>query len=156
MASIRVRRVAEVIRETAARAIAGELSDPRIKFVTVTGAEVTPDLQNARVYVSVLGSEADERTTMRALAHAAPVIQRACGRALEIRRTPEIAFEIDRSIARSARISELIREARRTDRDGGCAPAPEEAAPTPPAVDGESAAMRERWRVHREKTFGAG
>jgi len=119
MTSIRVRRVAELIRETAARCIAHDLADPRIRFVTVTRAEVTPDLRNAKVFVSVLGSEADQRMTMRALERAARIVQHACGDALEIRRTPEIHFRLDVSVARGAHISALIREARSTDPDSG-------------------------------------
>lgn len=129
MASIRLQRVAEVIRETAARVIVQDLADPRIRFVTVTRAEVSPDLQNARVFVSVLGSDADRRTTMRALDRAARIVRHACGDALKVRRTPEIQFCFDESIERSAHISELIREARRTDPDGGEGTGPEAPAP---------------------------
>ena len=75
MKSHRVARVAEVIREVAAETILFELQDPRIKHVTVTRAEVSGDLQHAKVYVSLMGSAAEQKRCLNALCHASGFIQ---------------------------------------------------------------------------------
>ncbi len=70
-------RIERIIREEASSVILFELADPRIGFVTVTRVKVTGDLQSARIFVSVLGDEADRSITMKALARAATVVRRA-------------------------------------------------------------------------------
>ena len=75
MKTHRLARVAEVIREVAATTILFELRDPRVKNVTVTRAEVAADLQHAKVYVSVMGTDAEQRTALKGLQNAAGFIQ---------------------------------------------------------------------------------
>jgi ribosome-binding factor A len=103
------------------------LSDPRLGFVTVTKVKVSPDLQHAKVFVSVLGDQAERDTTMSVLENAARVIQRAVGPRLKTRTIPMISFEFDHSIEGSIRVSELIREARATDADAMSAEHPAQA-----------------------------
>jgi len=105
----RMRRVNEAIKEALAQAV-GELKDPRIGFVTVTGVDTTPDLREARVYVSVLGSEKKRVKTLEGLASAHGVLQARIADELRLKRTPRLAFEYDRSVDYGVRISQLIDE----------------------------------------------
>ena len=104
-----MRRVNEAVREVLSEAVP-ELKDPRIGFVTVTGIETSPDLRHARVFVSVLGSERKRRDTLVGLAAAHGVLQARLARELRLKRTPQLAFEYDRSVAEAVRMSKLIDE----------------------------------------------
>jgi len=106
--SLRCRRVAESIKETVGRVVTQEMSDPRLGFVTVTSVKVSPDLRQARVFVSVLGAEADRSKALAALKHAAGFLKRRCGDELKLRFTPNLRFEFDEGIDKSIRVSELL------------------------------------------------
>ncbi len=117
MAHARATRLAEVIRSEVSEIIR-TLNDPRIGFVSVTDVEVSPDLRHARIFVSVLGDDAAKRRTMEGLEHATGHVRSLLGPRLGIRLVPEIAFRLDPSIERGARISALLRElAEETPRD---------------------------------------
>jgi ribosome-binding factor A len=105
----RMRRVNKAVRQVLSEAVA-ELKDPRIGFVTVTGVETSPDLREARVFVSVLASEADRARTLEALAAAHGVLQARLGRELRLKRTPQLAFEYDPTVERGVRMGQLIDE----------------------------------------------
>jgi ribosome-binding factor A len=107
--SERMRRVNEAVREVVSEAV-GELKDPRIGFVTVTGVETSPDLRHARVFVSVLGSEGRRRKTLVGLAAAHGVLQSRVARELRMKRTPQLAFEYDPTVERGVRMTQLIDE----------------------------------------------
>lgn len=107
--SERMRRVNESVRAVVADGL-GELKDPRIGMVTVTGVVVTPDLGEATVYVSVLGGEKKRRSTLSGLDSARGVLQAKIGRELGLRRTPQLAFTYDESVERGVRMSKLIDE----------------------------------------------
>jgi ribosome-binding factor A len=125
-------RVAEAIREEVATFLSEGAKDPRIVgFVTVTGVELTRDLRHARVYVSVMGSDAERASTFEGLESAAGHLRSRVGRALRLRLAPEIAFKPDESVARAARIETLLAEIQR-ERE---APAPEEDEPRDGAAD---------------------
>src|SRR5215510_12855202 len=111
MKSHRLARVSEVIRETAANAILFELKDPRVKHVTVTRAEVSADLQHAKVYVSIMGSEKEQDLTMHGLKHAAGFVQSKLASRLKTRYTPTITFVKDEGIKKSIEVTRLINEA---------------------------------------------
>ena len=104
----RMRRVNEAVREVVSARIAGGLGDPRIGFVTVTAVETTPDLRHARVFVSVLGDDAQRADTMAGLASAHGVIQHDLARDLRMKHTPTLQFIFDESIQRGMRITELL------------------------------------------------
>jgi ribosome-binding factor A len=105
----RADRVAAAIREEVATFLAGAAKDPRIsRLTTVTGAEVTRDLRHARVFVSVMGTDAERAETFEGLASAAGHLRSRVGRALQLRLAPEIEFRPDESIARAARIESLL------------------------------------------------
>ena len=141
LAVSRADRIAEFMREEISSIILHELADPRIGFVTVTGVDVSPDLAQATVSVSVMGTDAQKRTCMRGLRHSAAFIQSEVFRRMRIKRAPEILFELDERVERSYRLSELIREARRSDPDGGRIPtAPAEPPSEDSAGDDASAA----------------
>ena len=105
----RMRRVNEALKEVLSEGI-GELKDPRIGFVTVTGVEASSDLRHARVYVSVLGSEAKRVATLAGLESAHGILQSRVNRELRLKRTPQLVFEYDPTVERGVRLSRLIDE----------------------------------------------
>lgn len=109
-------RVAEAIRAEAATFLATGVKDPRVVgLVTVTGVEVARDLRSARIFVSVLGSDAERAATMEGLASVAGHLRSRLGRSLHLRAAPELTFRLDESIARAARIHAALEQAQRED-----------------------------------------
>jgi ribosome-binding factor A len=104
-----MRRVNESVRQVLSEAVP-ELKDPRIGFVTVTGVETSPDLRQARVFVSVLGSERKRDQSLAGLSAAHGVLQARIARELRLKRTPQLAFEYDPTVERGVRMSRLIDE----------------------------------------------
>ncbi len=108
MPTARMRRVNEAIREVLGDAIATELKDPRIGFVTVTEVDTSPDLRAARVYVSVLGSEEERSETLKGLDSSHGFLQSKIAGAMRLKRTPTLTFHYDESVDRGQRISRLL------------------------------------------------
>jgi len=106
----RMRRVNEAMRQVLGDAVAQELKDPRIGFVTVTDVKTSPDLRYARVYVSVLGDDDTQAATLDGLQSAVGFLQGRVGGELRLKRTPELRFELDETAARAARLERLIDE----------------------------------------------
>jgi ribosome-binding factor A len=104
-----MRRINEVLREVIGAAI-GELSDPRIGFVTVTSVETSPDLRAAKVYVSVLGSDEEREATLAGLRSSHGVLQSAIAAETRMKRTPTLSFHYDPTIEQGMRISQLLDE----------------------------------------------
>jgi ribosome-binding factor A len=109
MATPRMRRINEVLREVIGAAIA-ELSDPRIGFVTVTSVETSPDLRAAKVYVSVLGSDAEREATLEGLRSSHGVLQAKIAAETRMKRTPTLSFRYDDTVEQGMRISKLLDE----------------------------------------------
>jgi ribosome-binding factor A len=107
--SDRMRRVNESVRQVLADAV-GELNDPRIGLVTITGVETSPDLRHARVFVSVLGPERKRERTLEGLAAAHGILQARLARELRMKRTPQLAFAYDPTVERGVRMTRLIDE----------------------------------------------
>ena len=105
----RVARVNEVVLEALAEELA-DLSDPRLGFVTLTGVEVSSDLQVADVYYSVLGTEEERAGTAAALESAGPRLRTVLGRHVRMKYLPELRFREDPSVAGGQRIETLIRD----------------------------------------------
>jgi ribosome-binding factor A len=105
----RMRRVNEALKEVLSEGI-GDLKDPRIGFVTVTGVQASRDLRHARVYVSVLGSEEKHTATLAGLESAHGILQSRVNRELRLKRTPQLVFEYDPTVERGVRLSRLIDE----------------------------------------------
>jgi ribosome-binding factor A len=115
MSGERMRRVAAAMRQVLGDALASDLKDPRVGFVTVTDVKTSPDLRHARVYVSVLGDEAAQEATLAGLRSAHGYLQGRVADELRLKRTPELAFELDHTAERAARLEQLLHdeEARR-------------------------------------------
>jgi ribosome-binding factor A len=111
MKTHRLARVAEVVRETASETILFELRDPRVKNVTVTRAEVSGDLQHAKVFVSVMGTQKEQDLCMHGLKHASGFVQSKLASRLKTRFTPVIQFVLDEGVKKSIEITRLINEA---------------------------------------------
>jgi ribosome-binding factor A len=107
----RLARVAEVVREVASQTILFELRDPRVKGVTVTRAEVSGDLQHAKVYVSVMGSPKEQELCLHGLRHAAGFVQSKLATRLQTRFTPVMQFILDQGVKKSIEMTRLINEA---------------------------------------------
>jgi ribosome-binding factor A len=119
-------RVAEAIREEVAGFLADGVKDPRVRgLVTVTGVDLTRDLRHAKIFVSIMGSDAERAETLEGLSAVAAHLRGRVGRALRLRVAPEIAFRSDPSVAHAARIESLLEEVRRQREGGVEADAPE-------------------------------
>ena len=105
----RMRKVNSAVRDVLAAAV-GELKDPRIGFVTITGVRTSTDLREATVYVSVLGSEKRRVRTLAGLAAAHGVLQARIARELRLKRTPTLTFAYDPTVERGVRMTQLINE----------------------------------------------
>ena len=104
-----MRRGNEVVREAVAEAV-GTLKDPRIGLITITGVDVSPDLRDAKVFVSVFGNEKKRKATMAALDAAHGVLQTRVARGLTLKRTPHLSFEYDPTVEHGIRMTKLIDE----------------------------------------------
>jgi ribosome-binding factor A len=124
----RMRRINESLRRVLSEALS-ELKDPRIGFVTITGVDTSRDLRNARVYVSVLGSERKREASLAGLSAAHGVLQARVSRELHLKRTPLLAFEYDPSVEQGVRMSQLIDQ---------LAPPPTHATDDPAADDDDA------------------
>jgi ribosome-binding factor A len=105
----RMRRVNEAVREVLAEAV-GELKDPRIGFVTITGVQTSTDLRHATVFVSVLGSPRKREASLAGLEAAHGVLQGRIAGELRLKRTPQLTFQYDPSVEHGVRMSKLIDE----------------------------------------------
>ena len=108
MTTERMRRVNQVIREVIGDAISTELDDPRIGFVTVTAVDTSPDLRSARVYVSVLGDDAEREGTLAALRSSHGLLQSRIATEMRIKYTPTLTFHYDDGPERGVRVAHLL------------------------------------------------
>ncbi|MBD8068257.1 30S ribosome-binding factor RbfA [Bacillus sp. PS06] len=111
--SIRPTRVGEQMKKELSDIIGRKIKDPRIGFVTVTDVQVTGDLQQAKVYISVLGDHEQRENTLKGLAKAKGFIRSEIGKRIRLRKTPEIQFEFDESIDYGNRIETLLSDLNR-------------------------------------------
>jgi ribosome-binding factor A len=110
MPSDRMRRVDEAVRQVLTDAVAQDLQDPRIGFVTMTSVKTTSDLRHARVYVSVLGDESQRAATLAGLQSAHGALQRRLAQELRLKRTPTLEFIYDDTTDRAMRLERLIEQ----------------------------------------------
>ena len=115
----RTQRVGSLVREALGRLILADLSDPRIDSArtSIVRVEVPEDLMTAKVFVSVLGDEALQRKTLRALKHAAGHIQELLGRRLALKHTPRLTFEFDKNFKDTLEVYRIIEDAMQEIRD---------------------------------------
>jgi ribosome-binding factor A len=111
--------MAQAIREVVSNAILFEMADPRVRSVTVLSVEVSSDMRNATVRVSIMGTDAEQRLALRGLKHAAGFIQSRVAARLQTRFTPILSFKLDESVKKSVEISRLIDQAVAADRRPG-------------------------------------
>jgi ribosome-binding factor A len=104
----RIRRIDGALKQVLSDAIAKDLKDPRVGFVTVTGVKTNPDLRHACVYVSVLGDDAVRAASLDGLRSAHGVLQRRVAAELKLKYTPSLSFEYDESVDTGMRISQLL------------------------------------------------
>jgi ribosome-binding factor A len=109
----RAERLAHLVQETLAEAIATALKDPRVGFVTITSVRVTADAQQATVRVSVLGTEDEKGRAIEGLDRARGFLRSYLAERLELRVTPELRFELDRGLEYAQRIDALLKQIRR-------------------------------------------
>ncbi|MDO3676322.1 30S ribosome-binding factor RbfA [Paenibacillus ehimensis] len=110
MAKIRVGRVGEQIKKELSQIIQSELKDPRIGFITVTGVDVTNDFSQAKVFLSVLGSDEQKEETLKALARGTGFIRSELGKRIRMRKIPELLFKFDASIDYGSKIETLLHQ----------------------------------------------
>jgi len=110
MSSRRALKAAQAIREVVSTAILLELKDPRVKDVTVTLVEVSGDLRNAKVYVSVLGDEAKQRTCLNGLRSSCGFLQKKVGNRIDTRYTPQIKFVLDKGAKNAMEVTRILNE----------------------------------------------
>jgi len=109
----RTERTADSLKEEIAQIVGYELEDPRLTSVTVTDVRLSADKRAARVYVTVAGDEAEHKSALAALKHAAPYVRKQLGLALNLPRTPEIYFVRDRVEEEGERVDQLLQEIER-------------------------------------------
>jgi len=134
--SHRVERIAEQIREEVSQILSTEVSDPGVGLVTVTRVKVTPDLSLARIYWTAMGDAAQRKQTAKALSRAASYVRHLLSARMTLRRSPEVQFLFDQSVAAQDRVEQILRElhdeaaAREADPGGDpAAPGPSEDGP---------------------------
>jgi len=110
MTSRRALKAAQAIREVVGMAILTDLRDPRIQNVTVTRVEVSGDMQNAKVYVSVMGDEATQNLAVHGLQNSAGYLQQKVSNRVELRYTPRLKFELDLGIKNSIAIEQILQQ----------------------------------------------
>jgi ribosome-binding factor A len=106
----RLGRLNQLIREEISLVLQRELKDPRLGFITVTGVETSPDLRSARVFVSVLGDDAQWSASLSALSGARGFIRHWLREHLDLRVTPDLSFRADRTMEQAARIQQLLKQ----------------------------------------------
>ena len=109
MTSRRLLKAAEAIREVVGMAILAELKDPRVKNVTVVGVEVMPDMKQAKVHVSIMGDEKQQRLTLRGLQSSAGFLQHKIADRIETRYTPRLEFVLDQGVKNALKVEGILR-----------------------------------------------
>ncbi|HZG15127.1 MAG TPA: 30S ribosome-binding factor RbfA [Candidatus Bathyarchaeia archaeon] len=110
MNKTRMSRVGEEIKKELSVLLQREMKDPRIGFVTVTGVEVTSDLQQAKVFVSIFGNEEQRAASLAGLQKAKGFLRSEIGKRVKLRHVPDLLFKLDESIDYGNKINTLLRE----------------------------------------------
>ncbi|NLZ93725.1 MAG: 30S ribosome-binding factor RbfA [Firmicutes bacterium] len=116
MTEQRAYRVAEEIKREISDIIRHDVKDPRVTgMISVTGVDITRDLSHAKVFVSIFGSDEEQQITLAALTKATGFIRSEIGKRIRLRHTPELTFQLDRSISYGAYINDVLRKIERKD-----------------------------------------
>jgi ribosome-binding factor A len=108
MSTRRQKQVAELLHQEISQLIQYRTQDPRLGFVTVTDVEISPDLRQARVYVTVLGNDVDAQSTLEGLASASGYFRRELGQSLALRYVPQLSFQLDTSLEYGMHIDKIL------------------------------------------------
>lgn len=122
----RTERINEQLRQEISLLVRDAVRDPRVGLVTITAVETSPELDHARVYITVLGDETEREEALHGLRSASSFIRGQLGRRLHMRRIPELHFQMDRVLEEASRIDALLREALPPAEEEGEEPAPEQ------------------------------
>jgi ribosome-binding factor A len=106
----RTDRINEQLRQEVSILVRDAVRDPRVGLVTITAVETSPELDHAKVYVSVMGDDAEKEAALQGLRSASPFIRTQLSKQLHMRRVPELHFQYDRVLAEASRIESLLRE----------------------------------------------
>jgi ribosome-binding factor A len=117
--STRTDRVSDLIKDEISRLLLRDVRDPRVGFVTITGATVSPDLKNVRVFVSILGEPQARQESLKALNSAAGYFRRTLFRNLRLRFAPIVRFQLDESLDQGDRIERVLRQIHDGEREAG-------------------------------------
>jgi ribosome-binding factor A len=110
MSARRLLKAAEAIRGVVSMAILADLRDPRIKDVTVTHVEVSPDMRHAKVHVSVMGDDAQQKLSLRGLQSAAGFLQSKIAEQIDTRYTPRLMFVLDEGVKKSIEMARILKQ----------------------------------------------
>ena len=125
MTSRRLLKANEAIREVVSMAILTELRDPRVKNVTVVGVDVAPDMKSAKVSVSIMGDEKQQKLSLSGLQNAAGFLQQKIAERIDTRYTPRLSFVMDKGVKNSLEVMRILNEVLPKEK----AEAPDEEAP---------------------------
>jgi ribosome-binding factor A len=131
--SRRLLKAAAAIREVVSMAILTELRDPRVKMVTVVGVDVAPDMKSAKVQVSIMGDEKEQRLALSGLQHSAGFLQRKIADRIDTRYTPRLTFVMDKGVKNSLEVLRILKEVLPPD-----AAQPDASEPATDLADAES------------------
>ena len=110
--------MADQIRGELATLLVRDVHDPGLGFVTITRVQVSPDIQLARVFYTVLGDEKARASSAKALERAAPFLRRQIGSRVRLKRTPDLRFQYDEAVAGQDRIEQLLNEIHSAEKPG--------------------------------------
>ena len=108
MSARRLLKAGEAIREVVAMAILTEIRDPRVKNITVIGVEVAPDMREAKVLISIMGSESQQATSLRGLKNSAGFLQAKIAERIDTRYTPKLTFVADEGVKKSLAVAQIL------------------------------------------------
>lgn len=117
--STRQEKIRSVLIEEISDIIRRELKDPRLGFLTVIDAEITPDLRHAKVFISIMGTKEEQATNLAVLKKSARFVRQVFGKRVKMKVLPEIEFVLDESVERGIRMFELLQQIKRDDDDQG-------------------------------------
>ncbi len=115
--STRTEKLRQLLKEEVSDILRREIKDPRLGFFTVIDAEITSDLQHAKVFVSILGTEEERKQSMEVLKHAQHFVRQEFGKRVRMKTLPDIQFRLDDTVDRGVRILELLEEIKRDEPD---------------------------------------
>ena len=116
---LRIEKLQELIKQEVGKMLLMNIKDSRIGFVTVTGVEMTGDLREAKIYVSIMGNDEQIKSSLEGLNSALGYIRREIGKRIKIRFTPEISFALDKSLDYSEHIQKLLLKVQAEERSNG-------------------------------------